>query len=122
MKEMLTPYITEDSMSIGLFDKFLTLLIAATEQAKSEQIGKDQRDLSMYFLEGWVASIQHEWVICSEVPFQHGKTYKELGGETLNQCPEILGLLFEKIDPAIPKSRVKTALKNILKITDLEEQ
>lgn len=125
MKEMFNPYITLGdgkkklgSISITLFEKFLGVLAEAAERAPTEKTGKDQKVLSGDFQAFWVARIRREWIECTDIPFQHGKTYKEIG-DTINICPQILYELIIKIDPDVTKQRVNTSIRKVIK-TDID--
>lgn len=117
MKDMFYPYVDDGSMATTLFDKFLGVIVEAARQAPEENIGNDKKVIEGKLIAFWVASIRRGWDMCvsDEIPFQHGKTYKEMGGDTTNTCPRILCLLFEKISPNTPKTRVKTALRKVIK-------
>lgn len=115
MKDMFYPYVDGGSMATTLFDKFLGVIAEAARKAPEENIGHDKKTIEGKLIAFWVASIRYGWLSCSNVPFEHGKTYKEMGGDTTNPCPEILCLLFEQISPNTPKTRVKTALRKVIK-------
>ena len=119
MKQMFMPYVDTEQGSVAstLFEKFLGVIAEAAEQAPTEQVGKDQKVLSGNFLAFWVACIRIEWTECTDIPFQHGKSYKEVG-DTINICPQILHELMIRIDPDVTKQRVNTSIRKVIK-TDI---